>query len=1076
MLNKAVIERRTSKEGVRLIRFMSLVLVAFMSVPALAGGMSGEIRSTGEMGSISVGAGSWSMYGFDMPAGAVALRAVMDVTPLPLDRIAPIDPVLSICGTAIWAFNGTGFGTYGRQTLFSDGSTSKTFSFGEGGGTETSRIRLPRGATVNEAKMDIGSDGGTWGWNIASLRGPGADAHFGYAVAPVGDVNGDGFDDFLVGAPFYSVPGKENVGMAGLYLGGPRIGKEPDLFIAGSEPGQKMGFSVSGAGDFNGDGYDDFVVGAPGGYYENGDESAERPGQVLLFLGGPVLHGEPDHVFHGRDTPDFGYSVSGGDVNGDGLGDVLICAPRESYLYDNGLIYIYYGNAQPDDKKAYTIYNNEPNARAYDVFCVGDVNNDGADDFLAVFLAPPTNGRCQAVVPEVYWRAALFLGGGRIGNEKIVFSQGGDDLTCAFSGAGDLNADGYDDMLLGGVWGAAAAGRPGLASVYRGGPAMDNVSDFIVPWGAMEGGKVIETAPAGDVNGDGYDDAMLGVYFGQLQAPTAPGIGAIYFGGPEFDTLPDLTFRGKDPMDFFGGVVSSAGDVNRDGRDEFIIASAGEDANGRDSGAVRLYYQGYGLTGSSLAIGDVPFWGQEGLVNASGPCGDFSAGLTAYLKTAPASGTDRYGNEYVDVPVRASSQGRGNITLGALGIRYNCTVTLADFSAAINAHPGQGGADAGEPRAIRIMAECSTPVRFSFSNLELRYGFRPRLLGPVPEMSIMEESADYGLVDLWDYFKDDMDENYELEFEVLSADNADAVNVSVVMNRYLMAEARDGPASVNWTGEVRVKVGCTDLDGLLGESNEFSTFVTNTQDAPVITSEPPTRAVFGTKYIYRLEAFDADADTLHYWLIDAPSGMRIDEATGEIGWYPAVRGLEEVRVMVTDGKDRDWQNFTIDVWKNTSPVILDWPRMNAFTGETYVCDVKAFDEEGDRIHFELRTAAEGLSIDADTGRMVWTPSEEQVGRHAVAVVVTDGYGGSNELYFVMEVHRPAAADPPVEPAGGDVPGPTSAAADGTPPVSRDIHIESPVSSLAVSPVPVLLLVLFIAVFVTAGRRVWRCGR
>ena len=1054
---------------------MSLVLVAFMTVPALAGGMSGKIRSAGDLGSITTGADS-PVFSISIPAGAVALRALMDVTVTPLYGNAPADPVLSMGGTTIWAFNGTGFGTFGDQAVFSDGASQKTFRFGEGGGTDESFIRLPRGATVNEARMDIEADGGMWGWNIASLRGPGPDAHFGYAVAPAGDVNGDGFDDLLVGAPFYSVPGKKDVGMAGLYLGGPRIGRDPDLFIAGSEQGQRMGFSVSGAGDFNGDGYADFAVGAPGGAYESGEEEGVRPGEVRLYLGGPVLHLEPDLILTGQDKPDFGYSVSSGDVNGDGLGDVLICAPNDGTIYANGLIYIFFGNAELSDRKLYTIYNLERKAKAYDVFCVGDVNNDGADDFLAIYLAPPASGRCQSVVPEVYWRAALFVGGGRIGKEKIVFSQGGDDLTCAFSGGGDLNADGYDDLLLGGVWGATAAGRPGLASIYRGGPAMDNISDYIIPWGEMAGGHVIETAPAGDVNGDGYDDALLGVYYGQLQSPTAPGIGAVYFGGPEFDTRPDLTFRGKDPMDFFGGVVSSAGDVNKDGRDEFIIAAAGEDANGRDSGAVRLFYRGYGLAGSALEIGDLQFWGQEGIVNASGTSGDFSSGLSAYLRDAPASGIDEYGNEYVDVPVKASSDGCGNITLGGLSIRYNCTVKLADFSAAINAHPDQSGDDAGEPRAIRIMAECSTPIRFYFSNLELKYGFSPRMLQPVPEMSIMEESADYGLVDLWEYFKDDMDENYELEFKVLGADNEDAVSVSVVMNRYLMAESRHGPGSDNWTGEVRVKVGCTDQDGLLGESNEFSIFVTNTQDAPVITSEPPTRAVFGTKYTYHLKAFDADADTLHYWLIDAPSGMRIDEATGEIGWYPAARGREDVRVMVSDGRDIACQNFTIDVWKNTSPVILGWPRLNAFAAETYVCDVEAFDEEGDRIHFELRTAAEGLSIDADTGRMVWTPSEEQAGRHAVAVVVTDGYGGQNELYFFMEVHSPVTGGPTVKPAGGDVPGGPPAAADGTPSVSRDIYIESPVSSSAVSPVPVLLLVLVIAVFVAAGRRVRRCGR
>jgi hypothetical protein len=521
-------------------------------------------------------------------------------------------------------------------------------------------------------------------------------------------------------------------------------------------------------------------------------------------------------------------------------------------------------------------------------------------------------------------------------------------------------------------------------------------------------------------------------------------------------------------MDFFGGVVSSAGDVNRDGRDEFIIAAAGEDANGRDSGAVHIFYQGYGLSGSSLAIGDIPFWGQDNVVNASGTSGDFSAGLSAYLRDAPATGTDEYGNEYVDVPVKASSNGPGNIMLGGLGIKYTCAVRLADFSAAINAHSQRVGAVAGEPRTIRITAECSTPVRFSFSNLDLKYGFSPRIFQPIPDLSIMEESADYALVDLWEYFKDDMDENHELEFKVLSADNEDAVTVSVVLNRYLMAEARGAPASVNWTGEVRVKVGCTDIDGLLGESNDFSLFVRNTQDPPVITSAPPTKAAFGTKYCYQVKAFDADGDVLKYYLVEAPVGMIIDESRGEIGWYPASRGREAVRVMVSDGRDIAWQNFTIDVWRNTSPVILDWPRLDARVGESYVCDVQAMDEEGDRIRYELRTMAEGLSIDPDTGRMVWTPSERQAGRHGVAVVVTDGYGGSNELYFQIEVQGEAAAAPPVWPADEVIPAGTSRPAEAAPAVSKELSIEP-----TLCPLPAVLAVIAGAGLVLYIRRASR---
>jgi hypothetical protein len=123
------------------------------------------------------------------------------------------------------------------------------------------------------------------------------------------------------------------------------------------------------------------------------------------------------------------------------------------------------------------------------------------------------------------------------------------------------------------------------------------------------------------------------------------------------------------------------------------------------------------------------------------------------------------------------------------------------------------------------------------------------------------------------------------------------------------------------------------------------------------------------------------------------------------------------------------------------------------------------DEEGDRIRYELRTMAEGLSIDPDTGRMVWTPSERQAGRHRVAVVVTDGYGGSNELYFQIEVQGEAAAAPPVWPADEVIPAGTSRPAEAAPAVSKEPSIEP-----TLCPLPAVLAVIAGAGFFLYIRR------
>ena len=154
-------------------KLLSLVLLALVAVPSLAGGMAGQQHFIGGGCDLSIEVDTPGDFFIEIPGRTSALKAVMDVTLLPQDGIAPVHPSLSICGTTIWAFEGTGYGSFGRQTLFSDGSASKTFSFGEGGGTAGASIRLPRGASVTGATMDIECEGGSQGWTDTPLRGPG---------------------------------------------------------------------------------------------------------------------------------------------------------------------------------------------------------------------------------------------------------------------------------------------------------------------------------------------------------------------------------------------------------------------------------------------------------------------------------------------------------------------------------------------------------------------------------------------------------------------------------------------------------------------------------------------------------------------------------------------------------------------------------------------------------------------------------------------------------------------------------------------------------------------------------------
>src|SRR5262249_19086146 len=130
------------------------------------------------------------------------------------------------------------------------------------------------------------------------LDGEDAGDDFGVSVAGLGDINGDGFDDVIVGAPLHGAGGSKP-GRAYVYFGGVEMDAVPDLVLDGERDGDQFGNSVASAGDFNGDGRPDIVV---GGY--NHGYSNTRGGRAYVYFGGPGLDATPDRVI---ESPEGAY-------------------------------------------------------------------------------------------------------------------------------------------------------------------------------------------------------------------------------------------------------------------------------------------------------------------------------------------------------------------------------------------------------------------------------------------------------------------------------------------------------------------------------------------------------------------------------------------------------------------------------------------------------------------------------------------------------------------------------------------------------------------------------------------------
>ncbi len=361
---------------------------------------------------------------------------------------------------------------------------------------------------------------------------------FGYAVSTAGDINNDGFDDFIVSD--YKWDNKK--GKVFLFLGGTFVDNAADAQFRGKR--SIFGSSIANLGDINGDGFDDLILGSVSSY-------------AGIFFGGDTLSIYPDLVFDEmNDYESFGSGLaSAGDVNNDGFMDIIVGAVTP---YTPGNVILYLGGDPFDTTPDLVFYGEEqPYSSSFgnSVSSAGDVNNDGFDDII-VGAENYENG---------LGRAYIYYGGDPMDNIPDVILDGEREQNLHFgesvSSGKDLNNDGFDDALIGSI---AINGDVGKAFIYFGGSPMDDTLDVILH-GESESDGFGFSVSADDFNGDGYSDALVGAY-NQKKA-------YVYFGGENMDNEVDVEIDGN-RYGYFGISVSTAGDVNNDGKAEIVIGAS----------------------------------------------------------------------------------------------------------------------------------------------------------------------------------------------------------------------------------------------------------------------------------------------------------------------------------------------------------------------------------------------------------------------------------------------------------------------------------------------------------------------
>jgi len=499
-------------------------------------------------------------------------------------------------------------------------------------------------------------------------------AMYGWSLDGIGDVNGDGYGDVVVGDPLYS-DGQDYEGEVFVYHGGASgLPSSPSWTGQIDAAYAYLGCSAGWAGDVNGDGYSDLVVGAEG--YTNGQT---EEGAALVYLGSssglsatPVWTAESDHA-----GAHFGFSAaSAGDVDGDGYSDLIVGSPYyDAAVQDEGRVDLYLGGSSgPSTTVDWSSLGDRNKAAfGYSVASAGDVNGDGYSDVII--------GANSYTDTEPLEGAAFVYHGGPSGLSATPdwSAIGGEDYAyfgASAASAGDVNGDGYSDVIIGAPGytdGPSGPGGAGRIFLYLGSSSGLSASPDIVLDGQQAAAEFgYSVSGAGDVNGDGFADVVVGAESYE-DGQEFEGCVMLYLGSASAPyVVPAWRAQRDQAGAYFGNCVAGAGDVNGDGYDDILAGAWMYDDGQEDEGQAYLFAgdQGAGL----------PFRPRQARADGSalvGPLGSSGSETQVRLR---ATGWYPDGNEYVKLQWELKPLGT---SFNGMGLEESAGWSLADSASGV---------------------------------------------------------------------------------------------------------------------------------------------------------------------------------------------------------------------------------------------------------------------------------------------------------------------------------------------------------------------------------------------------------
>ncbi|MGA1792729.1 MAG: FG-GAP-like repeat-containing protein [Thermoplasmatota archaeon] len=708
--------------------------------------------------------------------------------------------------------------------------------------------------------------------------------------------------------------------------------------LEGNLSGDRFGEALS-AGDINGDGLDELVVGAP--------STKSGIGSIYIFhqvqnMTSSAYEFELLTVINGSSSDtSFGRSISIGDINRDSVDDIAVASDQD--------VYVIHGASTFDP--------------------VYDTNFDPLGSFPSSSIQTVKFlGRMSGTVQE-----ALGIGLPEPGRGGVLVHYGGSsydtsaDVTfIAPSGAGnfgwdldagyDINGDAVVDIAIGAPGGVSIGGYAGIFSLSSPGTALwsRSTTSTVDRYGAS-------IAFGTDLRGDGFGDVVVG-------APEAGNVGRTFI----YERFPLSQIPPNSPVLYVG-----PGD-----------------------GVEAWRYQSDHLTDKTMITS-----------------GDISGAINSYISTAnPSVFTPYEGFVYVDIGLGmatfSSVEESNHFRIEDFRLTYTMQRSTGQIANAFNTYLNRPDANIDPIKGIvkvPITYGGLSPGGLRIETFDIELDLVPEIDGVPGILHVDEDSHVVDLIDAYLVFEDDYTDDEELTFQVNAiGDNITKFKTYIANDRFVAIDLPNGSESANWTGTIEVSLTSTDINGGRSKPVEITIEVDAVNDPPAITTQPTSQIIQGAQFQYLPHAVDTENDEIMYDLEGEPQNMTIDEQGTVIfkpnGWQI---GDIEWTLVLDDGKDKRYYPFTLNVINiNDAPIFSTPAPENAQVkvGETYSYSFKAYDLDPlDSITFSLPEGPTGSSVAFETGYLTWRPIIYLEEPQKFRVRATDLEGAFSEIVFFVNI-------------------------------------------------------------------------